>query len=98
MSDRDTLAALVARVEKATGPDESLDAAIGRAMGLPIESWHNGRWYEEDNNAVSHPLPRYTASLDAALTVYPGRPPFVIHSEPRLALRDALRARMEGER
>ena len=71
MTDRKTLAALIECVEQATGRDESLDATVGRARGLPIESWHNGRWYEKDNNAVSHPLPAYTGSLDAALTLVP---------------------------
>ena len=81
MSARDTLAALIERVEKATGPDAALDGIIWQAV-TPAGSWcqnSDGVWLlrvEDDRTpgatarAYSHP-PRYTASLDAALALVP---------------------------
>lgn len=55
---------LIERLEKATGPDRQLDAAISEALtGIP------------EKIAFEHPNfvpPRYTASIDAALTLVPG--------------------------
>jgi hypothetical protein len=65
MSARDTLAALIERVEKATGPDRELDAEVG-ALVLK-----NGCIRETEGRRFQiqpHPR-RYTASIDAAVSL-----------------------------
>lgn len=65
------LSGLIDRLEKATGPDRALDAAIAVAVGseyaqreyVHIES----RSYEIHEEIAKH----YTASIDAALTLVP---------------------------
>jgi hypothetical protein len=52
----DKLIELAERCEAATGPDREIDTLIGYAVDLPTEDAQ---------------LPRYTASLDAALTLVP---------------------------
>lgn len=84
---RDTLAALIARAETATGPDAELDANIMAALFLR-EDWHIGTM-EEDEDGRWQPVKQpvwvdpetgrwvgthalpYTASLDAALSLVP---------------------------
>jgi hypothetical protein len=56
------LLALAERVEKATGPDMKLDAEIFRDLGIV-----------PDRGDVGYPHYRYTASLDAAMTLVPDR-------------------------
>ena len=53
------LQALIARLERATGPDRELDNAIWALLGQPLP----------DDPAGWPPL--YTASLDAAMTLLP---------------------------
>jgi hypothetical protein len=76
----DNLAALIERLEKATGPDRDLDTAIHEgAIGLRMyESVHRYgdgtvvlRYYPGPPEPTYHVLPRYTASIDAALTLVP---------------------------
>ncbi|WP_420140186.1 hypothetical protein [Sphingomonas sp.] len=81
-----SLLELAERAEKVTGPDRELDIAIWRLVDpKAIEVEAQGR----------RPLPwlhRYTASLDAAMTLYvevPERVP----PNPRLATAEALRQR-----
>ena len=62
---------LIARLEAATGPCRELDAAIALAKG-----WiqYGPNWFTPPNLTVKHhksELPRYTASIDAALTLVP---------------------------
>lgn len=52
-----TLADLIARLEKAQGPDRLVDIAIWGLVG--------------DAQPAALPIPSYTASLDAALTLVP---------------------------
>jgi hypothetical protein len=52
----DKLIELAKACEAATGPDREIDTLIGYAVDLPTEDAQ---------------LPRYTASLDAALTLVP---------------------------
>lgn len=52
------LRALADRVEKATGPDRGLDVDIEHARG-----WPDAQWTSDAR--------RYTASLDAAVTLVP---------------------------
>jgi hypothetical protein len=59
MTDREQLAALVARCEAATGEDRDLDYAIAAAVGWP------------DSPIMHQNARRYTASLDAAVTLVP---------------------------
>ena len=104
---RDTLAALIERVEQATGPDLELDAAIVASLKLYIIALMSG-------------VPHYTASIDAAVSLVPegwvwvvgnmgnahvyeertaGKSVTAEAATPALALTAAaLRARMESER
>ena len=66
------VAALVGRVEAATQPDRRIDAEIASLAGLRIvEEGHPlGRCcYDSDGRLIV--LPRYTASLDAAMALVP---------------------------
>ena len=77
---RTTLLALASRVEVATGADSGLDSEIHHAIlnGVGVGSYGA--------------QPAYTASLDAAMSLYitiPERIP----SNPRLATAEALRQR-----
>lgn len=72
MTDRATLAALVARVEAAMGADRELDAAIARIIGWRTPAgFYTGEGeplgFDPCNNVAE--LPRYTASLDAAASL-----------------------------
>ena len=72
MTSRATLGALLARVLEGTGPDRELDAEIARMIGLRVvEEGHpiGRQCYDKSGLAVD--LRRYTASLDAALTLVP---------------------------
>jgi hypothetical protein len=100
----ETLLQLADRCEKATGPDRELDTAIQLERGYSLRQpegssrYATVRWHDERGNCISwletagdFP-PRYTASIDAALTLYvcvPERVP----SNPRLAAAEALRQR-----
>ena len=105
MTDRTTLLALAERCEQAAGPDRELDVAIARALGWkPLYRDDYSRWWppaavadaRERKRSILHhptqPLPMFTASLDAAVTLYPVLPE-VIPSCPRKASAAALRAR-----
>jgi len=66
----DTLLALAERCEAATGPDRKLDALMAPLQGLEVvdEGHPIGRMCYDDMGAA-HLLPRYTASLDAAMSL-----------------------------
>jgi hypothetical protein len=66
------LEALAKRCEAAAGPDRELDAEIAATAGLRVvdEGHPLGRCCY-DRNGISIVLPRYTASLDAAMTLVP---------------------------
>jgi len=68
MTDRTTLLALAERCEQAAGPDRELDCHIH----APIEGRNikPERWIETVK-VYGHMVPRYTASLDAAVTLVP---------------------------
>ena len=64
-----TLLELADRCEKVSGPDREIDREIGRAIGIHVQgspqeptAWINREWI---------PLPVYTASIDAAMTLIP---------------------------
>ena len=98
---RATLLALAERVEAATGADRELDAAIDCAVRLPDlrpaqpDDFDGKYGYSAGNIKCEHGFLmsyRYTASLDAAMSLYitiPERIP----SNPRLATAEALRQR-----
>ena len=84
MTERATLEALLARVSAGTGPDRELDAEIARALGWkPLYRDDYSKWWppsavtdaRERKRSILHhptqPLPMFTASLDAALTLVP---------------------------
>lgn len=62
---------LIERLEKATGPDRELDSDICRACGFKLYP------FDRPSNDTLAEAPRYTASLDAAVSlcerVLPGR-------------------------
>lgn len=73
-----TLEEVIARLERAAGPDRELDADIIRAL---YPACHIGPYVVGDDEPVvfhaeplvqnKHEVPRYTSSLDAALTLVP---------------------------
>jgi hypothetical protein len=82
MTNKSALLELASRCEKATGPDRELDLAIALAVG-------DETWAEPDRAKLY-----YTASLDAAMSLYL-RVPERIPSDPRKATAEALRQRAE---
>ena len=56
---------LTARIESADGPDRELDVAIHESIGNAVDRGCPADWHSEDET------PRYTASIDAALTLVP---------------------------
>lgn len=72
MTDRMTLLALVERVVALKSPDRNVDRAIAPIIGIRVvdEGHPLGTcYYDENHHGV--PLPRFTASLDAALALVP---------------------------
>ena len=89
MTDPTTLLALAERCEQAAGPERELDCHIHALIeGRNIKP---ERWIETVR-VYSHMVPHYTASLNAAITLYETLPE-VIPSCPRKASAAALRAR-----
>jgi hypothetical protein len=96
MTDRTTLLALAERCEQAAGPDRVLDAEITKSF-IPRDATHVVRSRYGWSFIIAQELEwlenqPYTASLDAAVTLYPELPE-VIPSCPRKASAAALRAR-----
>lgn len=58
---------LIERLEKATGPDRELDLAIGQLLPPP----HPFSLSIEQQRGGKPPVPAFTASIDAALTLVP---------------------------
>ncbi len=79
-----TLLELAERCEKASGSDRTLDDLI-----VDVALF-------EDEIGDRDPTPRFTTSLDAAMTLYVNAPERV-PSNPRLAAAEALRQRAEAE-
>jgi hypothetical protein len=98
MTDPATLLALAERCEQTAGLDRKLDGAVWCAVnGYPFVKWDGAGvvWRGADGSIQHYPadrVPPYTASLDAAVTLYPALPE-VIPSCPRKASAAALRAR-----
>ena len=104
---RDDLNALIARVEAATGPDREADTAAFLTAHRPavwfgsavtaISVDRDGKWRCVTADKCMHldcgEVPHYTASLDAAASLYPTLPE-TIPSCPRKATAAALRARL----
>lgn len=82
---------LIERLERATGPDRELDAAIWCWRHPEYEMRNNG-FTKHPNRFVQSKSPEYTGSLDAALTLFPNLPD-TIDTIPRKACIAALRAR-----
>lgn len=71
---------LIARLEAATGPDRELDAAIALAVGYttyPDGYGDGNEWIDPQGNHLPRAVrmgaqpPKFTASIDAALTLVP---------------------------
>ena len=95
MSAQSELFALVDRVEALTGPCRETDVAVALAKGW-IQTGDG--WFRPANVDVRHhitEMPRYTASLDTAMTLYI-RVPELVASNPRKAAASALRQRAES--
>ena len=100
MTDPTTLLALAERSEQAARPDKMLDYEIAWAAGYRFEKakFEKRKWWRDSKGvrcsglAADAEPPRFTASLDAAVTLYPVLPE-VISSCPRKASAAALRAR-----
>lgn len=81
---------LIERLERATGPDRELDAAIAQAIGIDIGYFvrdMRGNFIGVSNNVT---IPACTSSIDAALTLYKSKPDRV-PSDPRKACVEALK-------
>lgn len=63
---------LAERCKKATGPDRELDAEIAKSLGWPNVRYYsaNGGIFSKENDEM-RPVPEWTASIDAALTLVP---------------------------
>lgn len=71
---------LIAQLEQAEGPSRELDKAIARHLGWTPNT--EGRWHR--TAAISDrsiDLPRFTSSLDAALTLIPPGARWVLYSD-----------------
>lgn len=71
-TNREALLGLAERCWKAEGPDRELDRAIAPIIGIRVvdEGHPLGRcYYDENGHGV--PLPLFTASIDAAMTLVP---------------------------
>ena len=63
---------LIAALEKATGPDRELNKLLAPFVGLRlVEEGHPLGPCCYDQNGHGVPLPNFTASIDAALTLVP---------------------------
>lgn len=63
---------LIKRLEAASGPDRELDADIATSLGKPVCKDDPCNWVIKYPGAYDYrKLPRYTASIDAALTLVP---------------------------
>ncbi len=81
MTDRTTLLALAERCEQAAESDRELDVAIARALDWkPLYRDDYSKWWppaavadarEKKRSILHHPLPAFTASLDAAIALVP---------------------------
>ena len=76
-----SLSDLIARLEKATGPDRQLDCEIAEALGHSIV-WKQANYTMEAFPAIlwrkphpyagmKEPCPKWTSSIDAAMTLVP---------------------------
>ena len=70
MTERATLAALLARVLEGTGPDRALDKAILASMGF---TWRGMAYWHHDEKTMWRGKTFFTASLDDAITLVPDR-------------------------
>jgi hypothetical protein len=63
---------IIERLEKATGPDQDLDEDIFD-MAWPVKSRNGLTWRERGQQMLTSDAitPRYTASIDAAMTLKP---------------------------
>jgi hypothetical protein len=90
-SRAEELRALASRIEGLAGPDRGIDVLIALAKGW--QGKPRGSWFTPPSLEVVHhrsEMPRYTASLNAAMSLY-SAPPAMISSCPRKATADALR-------
>lgn len=84
MTDRSKLLALAEAVEKLTGPDRETDARIAHAIKWRWDDWAEGDLCIESytveavidrsqnsHNSIWQHLPRFTGSMDAAMTLVP---------------------------
>lgn len=63
---------LISRLSAATGPSRELDAGIALANGWAHRTMPNGeRYWRSPTGVICPQPPRYTASIDAALTLMP---------------------------
>ena len=82
------------RAAQLAGPDRAVDAEVAVALGYRIVGeGHPLGTQCYDENGVSVPLPRFTGSLDAALTVVPEGWHFYLESEISHA---AVESRIDG--
>src|SRR5690606_8792956 len=75
---------LIAKLEKATGPDRELDAKLAFVNGAWAAGVDEGvpwvQWAKNTAVEINDELPRYTASIDAALALVPDGLNYVLRS------------------
>jgi hypothetical protein len=69
--NRERLIELADRAEAATGPDRELDAVIAEAVATPYGSQKEVHFENQSFSWSEEIASRYTASLDAAMTLAP---------------------------
>jgi len=76
MTKAEQLLALAVRCEEATGAEQKIDAAIGRVLGIPAKAKnvYKRSHYPRILIRVDEKYPKFTASLDAAMTLLPQDP------------------------
>lgn len=65
------LEALAVRCEQATGPDNELDRSIARTRGWQHFFVQKDIWWRAPSGVTHGDVPRFTGSLDAAVTLVP---------------------------
>lgn len=96
----DALTALIGRLEKLAGPDRECDCLIFEMRHRLLTPKHRGMYYgaptgqyfDASGNILPEVAPRYTESLDAAVTLYRVKPD-TISTNPVKVCSEALKAR-----
>ncbi len=106
MSDPATLRELIARLEKATGPDRELDRLIQEARGICTHRKFTRYVYQDDSGFTCNDCgedlygnrgwPAFTSSIDAAVSLVPEGRDWLVGTHQGAATAVVTRADDEG--